>query len=196
MFGVRHADSILHDLLPSFDLLHDANQLPRVLGHFIGEGADAVGHIQNGRSDLISFRLQDGVLRSVGGSQKGAICPFSAEGTFRARLVYLVSLVFAVLLTHAAHERPGLTRLFQADKLNGVDLVLRTQGLLVRLVRQRHAPVFGQRASGVGELRALGAQVGGAHGAVHGGRVGLVLIAPDDTLEENIHGMRGQFIFI
>lgn len=96
---------------------------------------------------------------------------------------YLVSLVLAVLLAHAAHEGPRLTRLLQADELDGVDLVLRAQGLLVRLVGQRHPSVFGQRARGVGELRAVGAQVGGAHGAVHGGRVALVLVAADDALE-------------
>lgn len=97
-------------------------------------------------------------------------------------LKYLVSLVLAVLLAHAAHEGPRLAGLLQADKLDGVDLVLRAQGLLVGLVGQRHPSVFGQRASGVGELGALGAQVGGAHGAVHGGRVALVLVAADDTL--------------
>lgn len=93
-----------------------------------------------------------------------------------------MSLVLAVLLAHAAHEGPRLTRLLQADKLDGVDLVLRAQGLLVGLVRQRHPPVFGQRARGVRELRALAAQVGGAHGAVHGGRVALVLVTADDAL--------------
>lgn len=68
-----------------------------------------------------------------------------------------------------------------------MDLVLRAQGLLVRLVRQRHPAVLGQRAGGVGELRALGTKVRGAHGAVHGGRVALVLVAADDALpEENI----------
>lgn len=93
-----------------------------------------------------------------------------------------MSLVLAVLLAHTAHEGPGLTGLLQADKLNGVDLMLRAQGLLVRLVSQRHPAVFGQRAGGVGELGALSTQVGGAHGAVHGGRVALVLVAANDAL--------------
>lgn len=93
-----------------------------------------------------------------------------------------MSLVLAVLLTHAAHEGPGLTGFFQADKLDGVDLMLRAQGLLMRLVSQRHPAVFGQRACGVGELGALGTQVGGTHGAVHGGRVALVLVTADYTL--------------
>lgn len=93
-----------------------------------------------------------------------------------------MSLVLAVLLAHAAHEGPRLTRLLQADKLDGVDLVLRAQRLFVGLVGQRHPPVFGQRARGVRELRALGAQVGGAHRAVHGGRVALVLVTADDAL--------------
>ena len=102
----------------------------------------------------------------------------------RSFWTYLVSLVLAVLLAHAAHERPGLTRLLQADELDGVDLMLRAQRLLVRLVGQRHPAVFGQRAGGVGELGALSTQVGGTHGAVHGGRVALVLIAADYTLME------------
>lgn len=95
-----------------------------------------------------------------------------------------MSLVLAVLLAHTAHERAGLTRLLQADELDGVDLMLWAQGLLVRLVSQRHPAVFGQRASGVGELGALGTQVGGTHGAVHGGRVALVLVTANDTLVE------------
>lgn len=99
-------------------------------------------------------------------------------------MIYLVSLVLAILLAHAAHERPRLTRLLQADELDGVDLMLRAQGLLVRLVSQRHPAVFGQRAGGVGELGALGTQVGGTHGAVHGGRVALVFITADYTLDE------------
>lgn len=63
MFGVRHAHAVLHDLLSAFNLLHDSHQLPGVLRHFVREGADAVGHVQDGRADLIGFRLQDGVLR-------------------------------------------------------------------------------------------------------------------------------------
>ena len=62
MFGVRHADPVLHDLLPSFDLLHDAHQLTGVVRHLLGEAADAVGHVQDGRPDLVGLRLQDGVL--------------------------------------------------------------------------------------------------------------------------------------
>lgn len=65
-----------------------------------------------------------------------------------------------------------------------MDLVLRAQGLLVRLVRQRHPAVFGQRAGGVCELGALGTKVSGTHGAVHGGRVALVLIAANDALHQ------------
>lgn len=95
-----------------------------------------------------------------------------------------MSLVLAVLLTHTAHEGPGLTGILQADKLDGMDLMLRAQGLLVRLVSQRHPTMFGQCASGVGELGALGTQVGGTHGAVHRGRVALVLITANDTLVE------------
>ena len=93
-----------------------------------------------------------------------------------------MSLVLAILLAHAAHEGPRLAVLLQADELDGVDLMLRAQGLLVGLVGQRHPAVLGQGAGGVGELGALGAQVGGAHGAVHGGRVALVLIAAYDAL--------------
>jgi len=96
---------------------------------------------------------------------------------------YLMSLVLAVLLTHTAHERPRLTGFFQTDKLDGVDLMLRAEHLLMRLISQRHPTVFGQRASGVGELRALGTQVGGTHGAVHGGCVALVLVTTDYTLD-------------
>ena len=95
-----------------------------------------------------------------------------------------MSLVLAVLLAHTAHEGPGLAGLLQADKLDGVDLMLRAEGLLVRFVRQRHPAVFGQRPGGVGVLGALGTQVGGTHGAVHGGRVALILITPDYTLVE------------
>lgn len=65
VFSVRHAHSVLDDLLPALYLLHDSHQLPRVLGHFVCERADAVGHVQDGRTDLIGFRLQDGVLIDV-----------------------------------------------------------------------------------------------------------------------------------
>lgn len=63
MFSVCHANSVLHYLLSTFDLLHDAHQLPRVLRHFVCEGADAVGHVQNGGADLIGFSLQNCVLK-------------------------------------------------------------------------------------------------------------------------------------
>ncbi len=95
-----------------------------------------------------------------------------------------MSLVLAVLLAHTAHEGPGLTGLLQADELDGVDLMLRAQRLLMRLVSQRHPAVFGQRAGGVCELGALGTQVGGTHGAVHRSCVALVLITADNTLFE------------
>lgn len=62
MFGVRHPNSVLHYLLSTFYLLHDAHQLPRVLGYFVCKGADAVGHVQDGCTDLVSFCLQNGVL--------------------------------------------------------------------------------------------------------------------------------------
>lgn len=62
--------------------------------------------------------------------------------------------------------------------------MLWAEGLLVRLVRQRHSAVFGQCAGGVGELGAIGTQVSGTHGAVHGGRVALVLITADDALHK------------
>lgn len=62
VFSVRHADSILHYLLSAFYLLHDAHQLPRVLGHLVCKSADAVGHVQNGCADLISFTLKNRVL--------------------------------------------------------------------------------------------------------------------------------------
>lgn len=98
--------------------------------------------------------------------------------------LYLMSLVLAVLLTHTAHQRPRLTGLFQADKLDGVDLMLWAQGLLMRLVSQRHPAVFGQSASGVGELGALSTQMGGTHSAVHGSCVALVLVASYYALRE------------
>lgn len=62
MFSVCHANSVLYYLLSAFYLLHDAHQLPRVLGHFVREGADAVGHVQDGCTDLIRFRLKNSVL--------------------------------------------------------------------------------------------------------------------------------------
>lgn len=68
---------------------------------------------------------------------------------------YLMSLVFAVLFTDAAHERSRLAALLQTHELDSVDLVLRAQRLLVRFVGQRNAAVFGQRAGGVCDLRTL-----------------------------------------
>ena len=67
MFSVRHAYSVLYYLLSTLYLLHDAHQLPGVLGHFICEGADAVGHVQNGRPDLIRFSLKNSVLKKRNG---------------------------------------------------------------------------------------------------------------------------------
>lgn len=93
-------------------------------------------------------------------------------------------LMFSVLFTHAAHERPRLASVLQADKLDGVHLVLRAEHLLVGLVCQGHAAVLGQRTGGVGELRALGTQVRGAHRAIHGRRVTLIFIAADYALLE------------
>lgn len=63
MFSVCHANSILYYLLPAFYLLHNAHQLPRILGHLVCEGTDAVGHVQNGCPDLISFSLKNSVLK-------------------------------------------------------------------------------------------------------------------------------------
>lgn len=97
---------------------------------------------------------------------------------------YLMSLVLAVLFADAAHEQPGLAALLQTHELDSVDLVLRAQRLLVRFVSQRDAAVFGQRAGRVCELRALGTQVCGAHGAVHRRGVALVLVTPYDALQE------------
>lgn len=59
---VGHADPVLHDLLPTLDLLHDAHQLARVLRHLLGECADAVRHVQDGCTDLIGFSLQHCML--------------------------------------------------------------------------------------------------------------------------------------
>lgn len=192
MLRVRHADAVLHDLLSAFYLLHDAHQLPGVLGHFVREGADAVGHVQDGGADLVRLGLQNGVLKEKKEMKRKEDERSSSpdEAPLTRGSGYLVTLVLAVLLAHAAHEGARLARLLQADELDGVDLVLRAQRLLVRLVGQRHAAVLGQRAGGVGELGALGAQVGGAHGAVHGGRVALVLVAADYTLV----GRRGRLV--
>lgn len=62
MFRVRHADAVLYYLLPALDLLHDAHQLPGILGHLVCERSDAVGHVQDGRTDLVGFRFQKRVL--------------------------------------------------------------------------------------------------------------------------------------
>ncbi len=62
MFSVRHANSVLHYLLSTLYLLHDADQLPRVLGYFVCKGADAVGHVQDGCTDLVSFSLKNSML--------------------------------------------------------------------------------------------------------------------------------------
>jgi hypothetical protein len=91
--------------------------------------------------------------------------------------------VLAVLFAHAAHERPRLADLLLTDKLDSVDLMLRAQSLLVGLVCQGYPPVLGQGAGGVGELGAVGTQVGGTHRAVHRCRVALVLVTADYTLE-------------
>lgn len=63
MFSVCHANAILHYLFAALYLLHDAHQLPGVLGYFVREGADAVGHVQDGRTDLVGLRLQKSVLK-------------------------------------------------------------------------------------------------------------------------------------
>lgn len=102
----------------------------------------------------------------------------------RTEVPYLMPLVLSVLLAHAAHERPRLAAIFQADKLNGVHLVLRAEHLLMGLVCQGHTPVLGQRSGGVGELGTFGTQVRGTHRAVHGSSVSLILITADYTLME------------
>lgn len=74
MFSVCHANSVLYDLLSTFDLLHDAHQLPRVLGHFVCEAADAVGHVQDGCTDLVGFSLKNSVLeRELGDSVSASL---------------------------------------------------------------------------------------------------------------------------
>lgn len=93
-----------------------------------------------------------------------------------------MSLVLAVLFADAAHERPGVAALLQAHELYSVDLVLRTQRLLVWFVGQWDAAVFGQRAGGVCELRTFSTQVSGTHRAVHRRSVALILITPYDAL--------------
>lgn len=93
-------------------------------------------------------------------------------------------LMFSILLAHAAHERPWLASILQADKLNGMHLVLWAEHLLMRLICQGYTTVFGQRTGGVGELRALGTQVRGTHSAVHGGGMTLIFITADYALME------------
>lgn len=106
----------------------------------------------------------------------------------------LMPLVLPVLLAHAAHERPRLAAVFQTDKLNGVDLVLWTEHLLMGLVCQRHTPVFGQCPGGVCELGALGTQVCGTNRAVHGSSVSLILITADYALMETWHKIKPNMI--
>lgn len=103
-------------------------------------------------------------------------------------------LVLPVLLAHTAHERPRLAAVFQADKLNGMHLVLWTEHLLMGLVCQWHTPVFGQRSGGVGELGALGTQVCGTNRAVHGSSVSLILITADYALMETWHKIKPNMI--
>lgn len=62
MFSVCHADSILHYLLSTLYLLHNSHQLPRILGYFVCESLDAVSHVQNGGTDLISFTFKKSML--------------------------------------------------------------------------------------------------------------------------------------
>lgn len=95
-------------------------------------------------------------------------------------------LMFSILFTHAAHERPWQASVFQTHKLDGVHLVLRAEHLLVGLVCQGHAAVLGQRTGRVGELRALGTQVRGTYCAIHGGRMILIFITTDYALMEII----------
>lgn len=64
--------------------------------------------------------------------------------------------MLAVLFTHTAHQWAWLAAILQTDKLDGMNLVLQAQGLLMRFVCQRYLPVFSQSASGVCELRTLG----------------------------------------
>lgn len=93
-------------------------------------------------------------------------------------------LMFSILFTHAAHERPWQASILQADELDGVHLVLRAEHLLMGLVCQGHAAVLGQRTGGVGELRALGTEVRGTHCAVHGRGVILIFVTADYALME------------
>lgn len=64
--------------------------------------------------------------------------------------MYLVVLVSAVVLTDEAHDGGrGLALVLEADKLCGVCGVGGAAGPLAGLLRQRHAPVLGQRTRGV-----------------------------------------------
>lgn len=63
---MSHAHSVLYNLFPSLNLLHDSHQLPGILRHFLSEGADAVRHVQNGRPDLVGFSFQNCMLGKKG----------------------------------------------------------------------------------------------------------------------------------
>lgn len=62
MFCVRHADTVLDDLLSTLYLLNDSHQLPGVFRHLVCEGPDAVCHVQNGGADLVCFRFKESML--------------------------------------------------------------------------------------------------------------------------------------
>ena len=62
VFCVRQANAVLDHLLAPFYLLDDACQFAGVLSHLLGEGADAVCHVQDGRTDLVSLCLQHCML--------------------------------------------------------------------------------------------------------------------------------------
>lgn len=62
VFCVRHAHAVLHDLLSAFYLLDDSHQLAGVFRHLVGEGPDAVGHVQDGRADLVGFSFKKSML--------------------------------------------------------------------------------------------------------------------------------------
>lgn len=57
MFSVGHAHAVFYDLLSSFNMLHDAHQLPGIVRDFLCERTDAVCHVQDGGSDLVGFGL-------------------------------------------------------------------------------------------------------------------------------------------
>lgn len=66
MFCMSHSHSVLYDLFSSLNLLHDAHQLPGILGHFLSESADAVRHVQDGRPNLVGFSFQNCMLGKKG----------------------------------------------------------------------------------------------------------------------------------